>query len=162
MEGPKILRILAIDPATQCGWAHSSGASGVWDLSVRKDESSGMRLIRFEGKLMEILDSAGVDVIAFETPSVARGPKANMDGLKHCTKLQAIIERLVESTHGVEGIGKNLQTIKAHALRDQPKGGKRDKAAMVAAANRRWPNETIIDDNHADALWLLDLVQTEL
>lgn len=156
------MRILAIDPATKTGWAHSNGPSGVWDLSIRKDESSGMRLIRFEAKLLEIIRGVGVDVIVFEAPSVARGPKANLDGLKLGTKLQAIVERICEMTDGLEYKGYNLQTIKSHALSDQPKGNPRDKAAMVAAAKRRWPGEVIIDDNHADALWLLDLAQEEL
>ncbi len=154
-------KILALDIATKCGWAHSNGAGGTWDLSIRKDESSGMRLIRFEAKLLEIM-AVGVDVIAFETPTVAQGKRANMDGLKLGTKLQAIIERLCEKTGGLECLGRNLQTIKAHALRDQPKGSKRDKEAMVAAAERRWPNEVIVDDNHADALFLLSLVTEEL
>ena len=152
------MNVLAIDPATKCGWAHSNGASGVWDLSIRKDESSGMRLIRFEGKLREVINTVGVDLIAFETPSVARGRKANLDGVKLGTKLQAIIERLCELTPRLDCVGYNLQIIKAHALQDRSKGSRRDKAAMVAAAKRRWPDMTIIDDNHADALWLLDWV----
>lgn len=119
-----------------------------------------MRLIRFEAKLREIIASVGVEVIAFETPSVSRGKKANMDGLKLGTKMQAIIERLCETTDGLEYVGYNLQTIKLHAL----PGGKRkrDKDAMLAAARRKWPDEAIIDHNHADALWLLDLVETHL
>ena len=156
------MRILALDTATKTGWAHSNGPSGVWDLSIRKDESSGMRLIRFEGKLNEILATVGIDVIVFEAPTVAQGPKANLDGLKLGTKLQAIIERTCEMIDGLEHKGYNLQTIKSHALSDQPKGSKRDKAAMVAAAKRRWPDVQIIDDNHADALWLLDLAKAEL
>ena len=148
------MNILALDPATQCGWAHSNGASGTWDLSIRKDESSGMRLLRFEAKLREII-SIGVDVIAFEIPSVARGKKANMDGLKLCTKLQAIIERICESTEGLECVGYNLQTIKAHA-------GCRKKEEMVKAARKKWPEASVEDDNVADALWLLDLAKRDL
>jgi len=153
------MNILSIDPATKCGWAHTCGASGVWDLSIRKDESSGMRLIRFEGKLLEIEGSVGFDLIVFEAPTVAQGRRANLDGMKLQTKLQAIIERLVESTDGLECAGYNLQSIKSHAL---PKGGKRDKEAMLAAARKRWPDTEIIDDNQADALWLLDMVTQQL
>lgn len=148
------MRILALDPATKCGWAHSGGTSGTWDLSIRKDESSGMRLIRFESKLREVI-AIGVDVIAFETPSVARGVKANMDGLKLGTKLQAIIERLCEQHSGIECVGYNLQTIKRHARQ-------RTKDQMLAAARARWTDRSIVDDNEADALWLLDLATLEL
>ena len=154
------MKILAIDPATACGFAYSNGASGVWDLSVRKDESSGMRLIRFEAKILEVINTVGVDVIAFETPTVAQGKKANMDGLKLQTKMQAIVERLAEQTPGLEYVGYNLQTIKSFAL--PPNAPKRNKEAMVAAAIARWPDVDIIDNNQADALWLLALAQRDL
>ena len=150
------MKILAIDPATECGWAHSNGSGGTWNLSVRKDESSGMRLIRFEAKLMEVINSVGVEVIAFEVPSVARGKKANLNGLKLGTKLQAIIERITESTDGMESIGKNLSEIKKHATGK----GNASKDDMLVAARERFGE--VVDDNHADALWLLDLIKTEL
>ena len=57
------MKILALDPATHTGWAHSCGASGVWDLSIRRDESSGMRLIRLDSKLDEMKRSVGVDLV---------------------------------------------------------------------------------------------------
>ena len=36
------MKLLALDPATQCGFAHSCGASGTWDLRVRRDEAGGI------------------------------------------------------------------------------------------------------------------------
>ena len=128
-------------------------ASGTWDLSIRKDESSGMRLIRFEGKLLEVI-GIGIDVIAFESPTVAQGKKANMDGLKLCTKLQAVIERLTE-LHEIECIGYNLQTIKKHARA-------RKKEELLALARHTWPEREVQDDNEADAIWLLELAKTNL
>jgi hypothetical protein len=152
------MKILALDMATDTGWAHSCGASGVWDLSVLADESSGMRLIRFEAKIHEIAKTIGIDLIAFESITAARGPKANLNGVKLGCKLQAIVERLSE-IYEYECKGYNLATIKAHAL---PGAKTRDKAAMVAAANKRWPEVELLSDDQADALWLLDLVQKQL
>ncbi|KKK46918.1 hypothetical protein LCGC14_3160460 [marine sediment metagenome] len=153
------MKILALDPATVTGFAYSNGASGTWDLSVRKDESSGMRLIRFEAKVREIIDTVGVDVIAFETPTVGKGKKANFDALKLQTKMQAVVELVAEQTEGVEYIGYHLSTIKKFAL---PNAKTRDKAAMLAAAKKKWPDVDIIDDNQADAMFLLALAQYEL
>lgn len=156
------MRILALDMAKKTGWAfHSLGklCSGTWDLSIRADESSGMRLVRFEAKLQTILDLSP-DVIAFEAVSVAQGQRANFNASKLLIKLQATLEHLVELTPGVECCSRNLQSIKSHAL---PKGsGARDKAAMLAAARKRWPDQDVEDDNQADALFLLDLVRKEL
>ena len=153
------MNILALDFATTTGWAHSNGACGVWDLSIRKDESSGMRLIRFEGKIKEIFNNVGCEVIAFEAVTAGAGPKANFDSIKLQSKLQAIIERFCV-THQCEHVSYNLSTIKKRAIPE--KGKKRDKAAMVEAAKKRWPDKDILDDNVADALWILDLAQEEL
>ena len=153
--------ILALDFATKTGWAFrgKSGelSSGVWDLSIKKDESSGMRLIRFESKLQLFLPL--VEVIAFESVSAGRGPRANFDSVKLQSKLQAMIERLAEKTPGVECVGYNLKSMKAHAL---PKGVKQNKEEMVKAAKKKWPDVEIMDDNQADALWLLDLAWGEI
>lgn len=155
----RTLPTLALDFATKTGWAHSCGASGVWDFSIKKDESSGMRLIRFQAKLRETHESVGFGLIVFETVSVGRGTKANMDGVKLQSKLQGVIEQFAEEHDGVECCSYHQATIKKHAL---PRVKKRDKAAMLSAARARWPAVDIIDDNQADALWLLDLAQHDL
>ena len=152
------MKILALDPATTTGWAHSDGACGVWDLGVRKDESSGMRLIRFESKLNLVLDGPGIDLIVFEAVTVGAGPRANFDAVKLQTKLQAVIERFCE-VKGINCRSYNLGTIKKRAIPE--KGKRRDKAAMLVAARRRWPEKDICDDNVADALWILDLATEE-
>ena len=59
------MRILALDVATKTGFACSTG-SGVWDLSPKRDESKGMRLIRFKAKLVEILTSENIQLVCFE------------------------------------------------------------------------------------------------
>ena len=150
-------RILAVDQATSCGFAHSNSPelSGVWDLSIRADESSGMRLVRFEAKLREMLVGPGVDVIVFESVTVNSGPKANSNGVKLGAKLQAVIEMLCEQVQGVECRGYNLNTIKSFA-------GQKSKEGMIAAAKAKWPGIEIIDDNHADALWLCELAKRDL
>lgn len=155
--GVGVMKILALDPATKTGWAHSDGASGVWDLKIRPDESSGMRLIRFEGKVHEVAKSVGVDLIVYESVTAAQGARANLNGVKLATKLLAIIERLSE-IYDYESRGYNLTTIKKHAL---PGKGKRDKEAMLKSARAKWTDREVEDDNEADALWLLDLAELE-
>jgi len=152
-------RILAIDPATKCGWAHSNGSCGVWDLSIRSDESNGMRLIRLEAKLRLVLEGPGIDLIVFEGMAVGSGPKSNFHTLKVQSQLQAVIERFCQATDGVECCSFHLSTIKKHAIPGP--GKRRDKESMVAAAREKWPDVEIEDDNVADALWLLDLAMEE-
>lgn len=150
-SGGDDVRILALDPATKCGFAHSLGASGVWDLSVRKDESSGMRLIRLRSKLDEFADH--VDLVVYES---ARNAK-HANTVKVLGQIQGVVQVWVEDHDGVEHRGYSPSEIKKHATGK----GNASKEAMVAAAVKRWPDLEVLDDNHADALWLLDLAMSE-
>lgn len=149
------MNILAIDPATKCGWAHSSGNSGTWDLSVRRDESKGMRLLRLRGKLTECKTLVGVDLVVYEAARNA-GPK--MQGALVVTaQFTAIIEAWC-CDNGVEYQGYSPTEIKKHAVGK----GNANKEAMILAAQDKWPLARITDDNEADAKWLLDLAEYRL
>lgn len=146
------LRILALDPATQCGWAHSAGASGTFDLSVRRDESAGMRLLRLRGKLEEIRATVGLDLVVYEA---ARHAAPKMQG---ALVVQATIQGALLlwcETHGLEYRGYSPSEIKKHATGK----GNAGKELVLAAARQRWPE--VRDDNEADALWLLDLARRD-
>lgn len=148
------MRILALDPATKIGWAHSCGASGVWDLSIRRDESGGMRFIRLRAKLDEILKSEGIDVLVFEAARHA-GPK--MQGaLVVQAEIQGVLKHWAESVDDLEYRGFSPSEIKKHATGK----GNASKAMMIEAAQEKFG--AIRDDNEADALWLLDLAQSQL
>lgn len=149
------MNILALDPATQCGWAHSCGQQGTWDLSIRRDESDGMRLLRLRGKLNEIKSSAGIDLLVFEA---ARNAGAKMQGaLVVQAQIQGVI-KLWCVDNKVEYRGYSPSEIKKHATGK----GNANKEVMIAAAKAKWPNAAIEDDNTADAMWILDLVTKQL
>lgn len=149
------VRILALDLATKCGWAHSDGPSGVWDFSVRRDESSGMRLLRLVAKLDEIFMRCCPGLIVFEA---ARHAAPGMQGalIVHA-ELQGQVKAWCDRLH-VNYRGYSPSEIKKHATGK----GNAGKPAMMAAAEAKWPDVRILDDNHADALWLLDLAQRDL
>jgi Holliday junction resolvasome RuvABC endonuclease subunit len=147
------MKILALDPATHCGWAHSDGASGEWDLSIRRDESGGMRVLRLSAKLREIIETTGVELVVFEA---ARHAGAKMQGaLVVQAELQGVI-KLVCEERGVEFRGYSPSELKKHATGK----GNANKAAMQAAALAKFGKE--VGDNEADALWLLDLAARDV
>ena len=152
-RGVFVMRVLAIDPGTNCGFAHSCGLSGTWDLSVRRDESSGMRLIRLRGKLNEIKASCGVDLLVFE--SARNGKFAN--AVKVAGAIQGAMEVWAIDC-GVEYRGYSPSEIKKFATGK----GNCGKGEMVSGAQVKWPGLKIEDDNHADALWLLSLCEGSL
>lgn len=146
------MNILALDPATKCGWAHSAGPSGTFDLSIRRDESAGMRLIRLEGKLNDVKGGSGIDLVVYEA---ARNCAPKMQGaLVVQAMLQGVLVAWCEK-NGIQYRGYSPSEIKKHATGK----GNAGKDQMIAAAKQKF-NFTG-DDNESDALWLLDLAMKE-
>jgi Holliday junction resolvasome RuvABC endonuclease subunit len=114
-----------------------------------------MRLLRLAGKLNEMNASVGVDLVVFEA---ARHAAPKMQGaLVVHAELQGQIKAWCDS-NDVQYRGYSPTEIKKHAT---GKGNANKEAVMHAAANE-WPHTEFVDDNHADARWLLDLATTEL
>ncbi len=144
------MKILAIDQASDCGWAISKDIYGTWDLKTRKDESIGMKLLRFRSKLKEVCDTEKIDVIVYER--VAGQFKAS---IIHAAKLVAIIESYCEE-HGIEYKAYSAKEIKSFATGK----GNAGKPAMIAAAKEKYGYDGE-SDNEADALHILHLAQQE-
>ena len=148
------MKILALDPATKCGWAHRNGivTSGTWDLSVRRDESTGMRLIRLQSKLQTLYDSVGIDLLVYEA---ARNAAPKMQG---ALVIQATLQGVFvawATERGIEYRGYSPSEIKKHATGV----GNAGKPAMMAAAQKLGYDP--VDDNEADALLLLTMAVEE-
>lgn len=150
------LTILALDPAVHCGFAHQCGISGTWDLTVRRDESAGMRLIRLRGKLNEVLKNAPFNLLVFEA---ARHAAPGQQGaLVVQAELQGVVKAWCHDNH-IEYRGYSPSEVKKHATGK----GNASKEAMIDFAKVKWGRTVkIVDDNHADALWILDLAKKTL
>ena len=145
------LKILALDPATKCGWAISKDIYGVWDLKTRKDESWGMKLIRLKAKLDEILKSNKLDLIVYERPGGRfTGPIITQ------SKITGIIEMFCEE-NGISYRAYSSGEIKKFATGK----GNAGKPLMIDAAKQKFGYEGD-DDNVADALHLLYLAKSDL
>lgn len=140
------MRILAIDPGTLCGWAITDQESGVWNLRPARDEGQGKRYLLFERKFAAAVN-ADVDLVVYEDVKRHSGTQAaHVYG-----GLVAILQKVCEQ-HGVPYKGIGVSTIKKHATGK----GNAKKGAMVQAARRKW-GTLVREDNHADALWIMDL-----
>ena len=145
------MRMLAIDPATKCGWAMSKDIFGTWDLHIKKDESPGMKFIRLRAKLHELHESEKLELIIFERP----GGRFKNDIISH-SKLQAVIEEFC-AQNDVEQKGYSSKEIKKFATGK----GNANKLAMINAAKLKLGYQGE-DDNEADALWLLYYAKSDL
>lgn len=148
---PSSPKILALDLATRCGWAHSNGCSGVQDFAPRRGDSPGMRWLAFRAWLSRVLDAAPTEVIVYEQAHHRGGAPT------HVAHSLIGMTEAVAAERGIEITNRHTATIKKHATGK----GNANKEQMTQAAKDRWPI-AIEDDNHADALWLLDLAVTEL
>ncbi|HXK60774.1 MAG TPA: hypothetical protein PLP42_12870 [Acidobacteriota bacterium] len=144
------MKILALDLGTKCGWAiDHTHRHGVWDLSVRHGESPGIRYIRFEKLLREVM-TTGVDLVVYELVHRHEGTQAaHIYG-----GLLASLQRICDQNQ-VEYQGFGVAEIKKHATGK----GNANKEMMIEAARKSYPSATIEDDNVADALHLLSLAR---
>ncbi len=142
------MKILALDQATKTGWATDT-ASGVWDLKPNRGESEGMRVVRFKAKVKEIIELEGIELIAYERP--AGRSKAS---IMISSELVGILKDLCEK-YKINLACYSAKEIKLFATNN----GNANKDKMVAAAKVKFPHINIIDDNHADALWILQLAK---
>jgi Holliday junction resolvasome RuvABC endonuclease subunit len=140
--------ILALDQATHCGWALNIGISGVWDLTVKKDESDGMRLIRFRSKVKEIIQNENVQLVVWERPAGRHARSIIVSA-----ELQGQIKTICKDA-GIEHRAYSATEVKKFATGK----GNAGKPAMVAAAQVKL-GYTGDNDDEADALWILELAK---
>lgn len=143
-------KILSIDTATNCGWAISREVYGVWKLTPKRDESAGMRLVRFRSKLIEIIEGEKINLVVFERPG-----GAHRGALIVHSELQGQIKVVCEERN-IPYRGYSSQEVKKFATGK----GNAKKPVMIAAAKEKlnYPGK---DDNEADALWMLELAKSE-
>lgn len=149
------MNILALDLATQLGWARwivQSLDSGTESFKPRNGESPGMRFLNFEGWLRRMILTCQIDIIAYEQAHL-RGAAAT----EVIVGMIVIIKKLC-AEYNIEYTDRHTGTIKVFATGY----GKASKPAMVEAAVQKFPDQKIIDDNQADALHLLSLVLHDL
>lgn len=143
--------ILALDVATHCGWATKT-ASGVWDFSIKKDESSGMRLIRFKAKVREMCEKEQINVVVFE-----RTAGFHKNAIIVQAELHGVLKLFLEEQR-IQYRAYSSSEIKKFATGK----GNAGKPLMIQAAKDKYPTINIIDDNHADALHIYHLAIGDL
>lgn len=145
-------RYLAFDLGTKCGWAILDGrgkrqASGVLNLKPTPHEGKGMRVVRFQNALPELL-ACKPRIVAFELVMRHAGPTAGHVYGALMGTLQAECERA-----GVPYVGIPVGTIKKHATGK----GNAGKPKMMSSAVEQWGLGTWgKNDDEADALWIAE------
>ena len=145
--------ILAIDTGTRCGYAVEEGPSGIWNLSPSRFDSLGMKFVKFKNLLTDTIVRYKINNLVYEEVHAHIGIAAS-----HSYGGLVAVLQLVCLENKIEYKGVAVQTIKKHATGK----GNAKKDDMIVAATLKFPKINIIDDNHADALHLLDYAQKVL
>lgn len=151
------MNILGIDPGTSCGWAvvGEGGVcmlSGVWDLRPRRHEGGGMRYLRLQSYLLQVLTAVQVKAVAYEEARRHMGVDAAHIYGGVVATIGSVLELRKTPYRGVPvGTVKKVATGKGNA----------DKVAMMTAF-QALTGRTPADDNEADALFVALALRKEL
>ena len=149
-------KVLALDLGTTTGWASFNTeypklmVSGTWKLKPRREESSGMRYIKFINSLNQFKNQA--DIVVFEDVKRHLGTYAAhiYGGLLSHLQVWCV-------TNDVQFTGIPVGTIKKFATGK----GNAGKPLMVKAACKL-SGRDITSDDEADAICLLNYYIKEL
>jgi Holliday junction resolvasome RuvABC endonuclease subunit len=123
--------------------------SGVWDITGSAVERDGVRYCRFLRWLDWILKEHGLpNEIVYEKVRF-HGRNAGVDAPHLYGALKGLLLVWCE-IHKVRYRGLWVATVKKFATGN----GNAKKAIVLEAAQRRWPQACIEDDNEADARWV--------
>jgi len=144
------MNVLALDAANKCGYAHTNGISGVWRYNKKKTDHPGTKWLVFMARLRDMLQNCPTDKIVYEQPH-NRGGAATHSGHGYITCIEYVASGL-----GIEVDSVHSATIKKHATGS----GRASKEDMIKACQEKLGVEPM-DDNEADALWLLQVAVSE-
>ena len=142
--------MLALDVATKTGWFNGE-FGGTWDFSIKRDESSGMRLFRFKSKLKEMFQEDRPEAVVFE-----RTAGRHQGAIIIQSELHGVMKSLCDD-YGVDYKAYSASEIKKYATGK----GNANKPAMIQSCIDKY-GITPVDDNHADAVHLWHLAKEDL
>lgn len=154
------LRILSIDPATITGW-RSPTTSGVFNCSLRSNESKGMKFIKFRAYLKQIIEDDDINLVVYEKPG-----GRHFNGIRSHANFEGVLLQLCEDMN-IEYRDYSATEIKKYAkekyieVTHSPVKGHMNKDKMMQHALVIYDRE-FIDDNHVDAYFLYELAKSQL
>ena len=143
------MNVLALDPATRTGAAHTNGMLTTWELPSGKKHHPGHKLIDLRGRILRLHKSAPFGLIVVELAAIAAdGAKQQRTAAFHSMLLGAIYEAAYQ-------LGRlPVYEVYPSQLKKFATGsGRATKETMIAMARGQGVNPT--DDNQADAWHLL-------
>jgi Holliday junction resolvasome RuvABC endonuclease subunit len=149
------MKILALDLAETSGWAYNQPLinGGTWDLKPKRGSSQGMKLIKLRSFLEDFYNEVnGVDLIVYEKPA-----GRFINGVIGVAELVAVVKIFCEDK-GIQYTSYRPTEVK----KAMAGSGNANKEKMFKAAEKMFPEISIIDHNMADAMLMLKLAMKDL
>ena len=143
------MNILALDVATKTGFCDEND-SGVWDFKLKRDESSGMRLVKFGQNVRWQIEHSEINLVVFE-----RTAGRHQNAIIVQSELHGVLKHICEDMN-VDYRAYSASEIKKFATGK----GNAKKDAMIQACIDNYGIEPI-DDNEADAIHLYMLAKRD-
>jgi Holliday junction resolvasome RuvABC endonuclease subunit len=142
------MNILGLDPAVKCGFAHTNGKRGVWNLgSGRPIEVQHVELERL---LTKAIAEWGCELLAVEYSSFG----SMQPGIQAMHNERLGIIRMIAHKHNAGLVTFSPMTIKAFAT-----GNGHAKKPQMIAACRRLLDLNVVSEDEADAIWIRELAR---
>lgn len=146
--------VLGLDLATKTGWCiwdkgNNKDTSGVWDFSLKKDESDSMRPIKFRANLNTLIEAYP----EFKDQGLVTWEQVNFVKHRYAYKVHVELVTTVKiwcADHNIPCTTSDVTSIKRFATGK----GNAGKDLMAKAFKDKWPLRTFVDDNEIDAVWL--------
>jgi len=150
------MNILALDLAKQCGWATYgiSYASGSKSFAPLRGQDVSFQFAKWSNYINRTLEDMRFECVAYE---LIDWNIKNQSWREMYLGMIGIL-RGACANHGIASRGYTVRDIKLAATGQ----AKAEKAEMVRTARLMWPDQQIIDDNQADALWVLYVCMRDL
>lgn len=168
MTGQSSIGILALDLGRHLGWAKCCHfghvTSGNEEFPLVRGDSPGATFLRFRAWLRKVVATTGVvhsagasgqrevHVVAVERPHYRGGAATALLVGMHTVVLEEA------ASLGLDTLAVPPSTLKKFAIGI----GNASKEQMVARARSRWPEQAVVSDDQADALWVLAWARKQL
>lgn len=145
--------VLGFDLGASAGWAIGRKDSkivhsGLIDTKPKRFDSLGLRFLRFETAVRELLVTFKPDLVAFEE---VRRHSSTIAGQQWGGYSSSLMRLCAE--HDIQYRGFGVGVIKKHATGK----GNASKELMTSAAARRYPDQDLLTDDVSDALHIMAL-----
>lgn len=152
--------VLSLDLGDKTGWCIGDH-SGVFNLKPKQGQSYGWRFVMLESYVNKLIEDFDIGIVTYE-----KAGGRHYSGVTAIARFEGVVMNLCEK-HQIDYRPYRATEIKkfAKAYLQSKTGevikGQLNKAKMIYSAQQSF-NLDIIDDNHADAIWLYYLTISEL